>query len=331
MQNPNFTQKQIMLRYLFFAVFTAFLLISCSDGDIIVSNFDFTGQTINLCRDAKINEPESVKYIFSKINNDSQEALAVAFVTKDNILSRESGTEPYTIKINGGDNKISYRRFDADLTAAYFCSAIPPGTPKVIEEYDSDEGSVEITTQGTKLDEDGIPADAERYLRISDTVTDDQAMDLDGDGIPNVYDFDDDGDNIPTSSEGAELKADGTIDFEESLDTDGDGIPDFMDADDDGDGILTRDEDPTKDLDPTNDTTDPAIGPDYLNPAVKVSYTINQFIPHTYYLTNIKVTLVLKNLVFENTATDEVIRQTQLLFETYSAPKSLITVTPAFE
>ncbi len=309
----------------------ALVLTSCSDGDIIVSSFDFTGQPVELCRTVQVNAPQNVKYVFSKVNNDNGEALAVEFVTTDDILEKVSDNGPYLIKISGGDSKVSYRRFDGDLPSDYFCSAIPPGTPKVLEEYLSTEGSVDITTQGILLDEDGIPAEAELTLNTNSGQTDAQMRDLDGDGIPNVYDFDDDGDNIPTQSEGAVMKEDGlSIDFEKSTDTDGDGIPDFMDADDDGDGVLTRNEDKDKDLDPTNDVTDEAKGPDYLNPDQKVDYSVNQYIEHTYYLTSIKVSLFLNNLVFKNTTTDEVIRQESLDFESYDAPKTVIKATPEF-
>jgi hypothetical protein len=65
--------------------------------------------------------------------------------------------------------------------------------------------------------------------------------DLDGDGIPNGVEGDDDvdGDGLPNSSD-PDADGDGVLDeIEGSGDTDGDGIPDFLDPDDDGDGIPT--------------------------------------------------------------------------------------------
>lgn len=311
--------------------FITLLLVSCNDGDVIVSNFDFTDQKVELCRTAQVGSPQNVKYVFYKINKDTKEALAVEFVTTDSILQKPSGKIPYKIKISGGDSKVSYRMFDGELPANYFCSAIPPGTPKVIEEYVSTEGTITISTSGIPDDEDGIPIELERFYSIKDGMTDAQAMDLDGDGLLNPYDYDDDGDNIPTENEGVVLTDDKTaINYELSQDTDGDGIPDFLDNDDDGDGVLTINEDKDKDLDPTNDFTNELVGPDYLNPAVAVDYEVKEYREHIYNLTAIKVSIFLDNLVFENTSSDEVIRQATLDFEIFEAPKATVRVKPKF-
>ncbi|TVZ56571.1 gliding motility-associated-like protein [Lutibacter sp. Hel_I_33_5] len=55
-----------------------------------------------------------------------------------------------------------------------------------------------------------------------------EALDTDGDGIPDITDIDDDNDGIPDT---VEQKGNPT------LDTDGDGIPDHLDLDSDGDGV----------------------------------------------------------------------------------------------
>ncbi|WP_343762133.1 gliding motility-associated C-terminal domain-containing protein, partial [Gangjinia marincola] len=64
--------------------------------------------------------------------------------------------------------------------------------------------------------------------------------DTDGDGVPDVFDTDDDGDSIPTIDENPG----------DEQDTDDDGIPDYLDEDDDGDGVLTDTEINTDDTDP---------------------------------------------------------------------------------
>lgn len=309
-----------MQRYILILV--AFALISCNDGDVIVTSFDFEGLDINLCRTAQVNQPEDIKYVFSKINPDTKEVLALEFISNKPILSEITEGTPYEISFDGNTAKVSYRIFNGEITKDYFCNAIPPSTPTVIEEYESAEGTALITVTGIRLDEDGIPAADEMGLGGGD---------IDGDGLPNEYDIDDDGDNVPTQDEGVALDVDGNLDMEASKDTDGDGIPNFMDPDDDGDGTDTRDEDADMDLIPNNDYSDTAIPiPDFLNKKYFIDYKVKEYILHTYDLTDIQVTIVLKNLVFQNTATDEIIRREQLLYETYNAANQRDTITPVF-
>ncbi len=72
-------------------------------------------------------------------------------------------------------------------------------------------------------------------------VQDDEVIvgpDIDGDGIPNQIDIDDDNDGIPDELEDLfDDDKDGIAD-EDSRDTDGDGTPDGLDLDSDNDGIL---------------------------------------------------------------------------------------------
>ena len=64
--------------------------------------------------------------------------------------------------------------------------------------------------------------------------------DIDGDGIPDIDDIDNDNDGISDLDEG-------------TGDTDGDGIPDYLDIDSDNDGIYDVDESGNGDLDTNND------------------------------------------------------------------------------
>lgn len=262
------------------------------------------------------------KICFSKINPDTKEVLALEFITDQPILSETTDGTPYTIQFNGSTAKITYRIFNGEITEDYFCNAIPPASPTVSEEYESAEGTAVITVTGIRLDEDGIPAADEMGLGGGD---------IDGDGLPNEYDIDDDGDNVPTKSEGIALNADKSLDFAACLDTDKDGIPNFMDPDDDGDGVDTRDEDKDKDFNPNNDMTDPANPiPDFLNDKYAVDYNVNKYILHSYDLTDIQVTIVLNNLVFQNTVTDEIIRREQLLYGVYNAAQQKTPLHPSF-
>ena len=315
-----------MKKILFFLSLIA--LSSCDDGDIIVSSFDFSEQDVEYCSTVDNTESETVNYIFYKINSETNEAIAFRISTDEPILTELSNETPYTFNLGSSSNSfVSYRIFNNAITSDYFCNEVPPSQPSVTEEYISAEGTVTIVTQGEYDDNDGIDAEFEMTLN-GDT-------DLDGDGIPNYYDFDDDGDNVPTNQEGVVLNEDGSINMEASLDTDGDGIPNFMDPDDDGDGVLTinedlGNEDGTPDLNPNNDVTDVSIGPDYLNPNIAIDHNVNEYRVHTYSLNNITLTINLTNLVFISQNGEETIRQEALLFGEYSAPNQPTTVKPEF-
>ncbi len=299
-------------------------MISCDDGDLIVTSFDFSDLPVRYCSTVDNNETAATNYIFYKINPETNEALAFRFSTEIPILEELSEVD---LSLGSSSSSfVSYRIFNSEVDSDYFCSDIPPAQPVVSEEYISAEGDLRIVTQGEFNDNDGIAAEFELLL--------DGSEDLDGDGIPNYYDFDDDGDNIPTSDEEVEFNEDGSINMELSLDTDGDGIPNFMDPDDDGDGVLTINEaDPEENpLNPASTITDtsPEGGPDYLNPAVSVDYGINEYRQHNFVLENIVLTINLENLVFIKSNGDETIRQESLFFGTLNAPNQTILVTPEF-
>ena len=310
-----------MKKILFFLSLIA--LSSCDDGDIIVSSFDFSEQDVEYCSTVDNTESETVNYIFYKINPETNEAIAFRISTDEPILTELSNETPYTFNLGSSSNSfVSYRIFNNAITSDYFCNEVPPSQPSVTEEYISAEGTVTIVTQGEYDDNDGIDAEFEMTLNGE--------TDLDGDGIPNYYDFDDDGDNVPTNQEGVVLNEDGSINMEESLDTDGDGIPNFMDPDDDDDGVLTINEDVDRDLNPNNDVTDVSIGPDYLNDNIAIDYNVNAFREHTYNLNNITLTINLTDLVFISQNGEATIRQEELLFGEYSAPSETTQVTPEF-
>lgn len=296
---------------------------SCDDGDVIVTSFDFEEQTLERCTDFES------QFVFFKINPDNNESIALSFTTNEDIFGAGDGSEDAAqrqteIQLSGNDN-ITYRRFDNAVTSDYFCNPIPPATPIVIEEFISTDGDITVFTEGTFADSDGISSEIEDPTGTLDT---------DGDSIPNIIDFDDDGDNVPTAQEGVVLNDDGTIDETLTRDTDGDGIFDYLDDDDDNDGVLTRDEDANMDLDPSNDNSDPSNESldDYLNPAITNTVNTELFREHTYFLNDIIITINTQNLDFRNQNGEEVIRdiRTVIFGEFTGTPSATFTTTPTF-
>lgn len=262
-----------MNRFLFLLIFSSIFIQSCDDGDIIVRSFNFDNAELKTCGDVG-------NYVFYKVNPDSKESLSLKMEVLDS-LYREEGIVNYTL--NGSTIVVDYRTYDAALGNNYFCSSIPPTSPNVTVEYVASSGTAVFTTTFLIEDNDGVPREFEF------------AGDTDGDGLDDMYDFDDDGDNVPTVFE-LNLEDDDEDPFSNPKDTDGDGVPDFLDNDDDNDGVLTRFEDENLDLDPKNDITDPTVGPDYLNPEVANSYEVFQHQPHEYQIFK-SVQITLKDLV----------------------------------
>lgn len=304
-----------------FVVIAITCFISCDDGDIIVTSFDFEEQTLERCSDF------DAQFVFFKINPDNNESIALSFTTSNDIFGAgdgETASRTLEIELSGNDN-ITYRRFNDTATSDYFCNPIPPATPIVVEEFLSTSGDIRVITEGVYADNDGISSEIEDPSGLLDT---------DGDSLPNIIDFDDDGDNVPTGQEGVVLNSDGTINTELTRDTDGDGIFDYLDNDDDNDGVLTIDEDANMDLDPSNDNSDPnneALD-DYLNPAITATVNIQLYREHTYSLNDIEIIINTQNLDFRNQNGEEVIRDIRTVpFGTFTGtPSATFTTTPIF-
>lgn len=291
----------------------AFFFQSCNDGDIIINNFDFEDASLERCED--------FDFVFFKIQSDSNESIALEFDSDENFLT-ETGQIEITLS---GDDQVIYRRFLSEVTSDYFCSPIPPTSPTVSEELVSNTGVITITTLGTEVDADDIDSDIEDPTGMLDT---------DGDGLIDIMDDDDDGDNVPTIMEGVDFNDDGTIDLELSRDTDGDGILDYLDDDDDGDGVLTRNEDANGNLNPTDDSSDP-LNPgldDYLNPAISNENIINMYRQHTYTLSDIEITIDMELLSFldENGEPALTIQSSLFFGEFDGAPNATILFVPPF-
>ena len=257
----------------FLALFTALFLISCDDGDLIVTDFDFVENNIQTC------EGRDNLQVFFKLNNElSNEAIALVFELEpvdEDFLIRELD-EPLTIELDD-QNYVVYRTFDGEVTAGYFCNEVPPTSPNVNEEYRSTTGgaivinSVRLNTDNH--DQDGVPSSVEMAIDAAQTA--DGYPDSDGDGIPDYLDIDDDNDNVLTSYEVNDVEAEATANG--FPDSDGDGIPDYLDTDDDGDEIWTRNEVTNENQNPGNNVNEDGL-PAYLNPEISDFFPVSETI-----------------------------------------------------
>lgn len=261
-------------------------LTSCDDGDLIVTSFDFEDQDLQYCGGES-------SVVFFKINDEAQESLSLNIAGSSEIFI-ESDIDPISLSAT---NFVSYRKFNGDVDASYFCTSVPPATPQVISEYLAESGTATLTNSLVLDDDDGVPFEAE-YIFINGVL-----LDTDNDGIPNYYDSDDDGDNVPTRNELDFTDADGDGDpLTNPLDTDGDEVPNYLDNDDDGDDLLTINESTDGNLTPLDDRNDP-LDPnlsDFLNDQVTITGTeITTYIQHSYNR-NSTIAVVLTNVTFSN-------------------------------
>lgn len=246
------------------------LLFSCDDGDVIVTSFNFEDTNLQFCQGAS-------SFVFFKINDASNESLSLQIDVEDADFIQSS---TLLFQLNATTNFLNYRTFDTAPTESYFCTSIPPTSPSVLQDYLGTDGMANILVNAVFNDNDSVEEDIESDL------------DTDMDGLLNYFDFDDDGDNVPT---GIEI---GT-DPDNPLDTDEDGIPNYLDEDDDGDGVLTRNEATKDDINPQNNITDENVGADYLNPDVAVETIIEEYIEHSYDFVS-SAELFVTNVVFTN-------------------------------
>ena len=125
-----------MKKILFLAITT--LLFSCDDGDLQIETVDFDSiTTVQSCGEVSAS---SANLLF-KINGD--EALILEL--SNGVLKNEVTTTEIQSSVPGG-TVVTYRIFSDNVSSTYFCDAIPPLTPMVIEEIEAKAGNVFVTT-----------------------------------------------------------------------------------------------------------------------------------------------------------------------------------------
>jgi hypothetical protein len=236
-----------------------------------------------------------------------------------------SGTTQDLI-INENTIRFNYRTYNGD-PEDLLCEEIPnPGTT-IVNDYEADAGAIaRFVSTFEDDDNDGIPSEFEgRGAQAADGTYPD-AIDTDGDGLPNYIDEDDDNDNILTTAENANYNditgladaLNSDIDIEiangEPL------LPNYLDNDDDGDGVLTRNEDtddngisPLNDFDESNGVNNV---PRYLDPMATDEFIQNESLA-TDYTRNVFVLVTIIN------ANIEILNTTEIVLGIYELSPSL--------
>src|SRR5690625_6326850 len=103
---------------------------SCSDGDIILTNFDFEDSTLETCENNNSRD-------YFKRNQSSPESLSLTLPNTDSLYYQ---TDTIQYSLNRNSAKLVYRIHNEQVPNNYFCQTIPPSSPKTKQEYVSDTG-----------------------------------------------------------------------------------------------------------------------------------------------------------------------------------------------
>ncbi|MDY8138977.1 hypothetical protein [Aquimarina sp. 2201CG5-10] len=119
-------------------ILISFFIISCSEGDLIEDNTNFTADLENC-----FNGNDFVFYI---VDTDIHQAFSLNFTSTSFSLDTADPETPVTITLNSTSNLLIYRQFNSAIDgASYFCSSIPPSDIMVTQELISESGTAEIS------------------------------------------------------------------------------------------------------------------------------------------------------------------------------------------
>ena len=132
----------------------AFLLLSCNDGDFDVPIFEFTSK-VESCGE----------YILYIANSNNTEVLALNLSTSH--INTDLGENSFAISTS----MVNYRIFAEGIGANYYCTAIPPSSPKVLKELIAQSGMIHITT--SEIITDDVLTGYNYTITISDLLFND--------------------------------------------------------------------------------------------------------------------------------------------------------------
>lgn len=280
-----------------FLVLLLAFFFACDDGDVITLELDFDGE-LELCGDE-----DSENYVVFDTKTNPNESLTLLFRSNnanDDIFDPPETPFETILTINGGNTRFNYRVYNGN-PLGLICEEIPDATVSIIEDYESQSGTVTVTSTFTDDDNDGIPTALEDANTDGDDDPETNPTDFDGDGIPDYRDADDDNDNVPTATENPD--PDGDEDLSDAQDTDGDGTPDYLDIDDDGDGTITRYEDANMNENLLDDFEVGSTLPRYLDPLLSDEFVNDVFITNTFTRT-VVASFILSNINIEVLSAD---------------------------
>ena len=147
------------MKKLFF-ILIVFLTLSCDDGNIDISGFEFE-EKVNVCQDGP-------KYTLYRLSDNGHKEALIVTLTEDQIKNSEDQVLP--VKVTpGGPYLVSDRVFDDEVTSDYFCSIIPPAKPVVVRDYVGLSGNI-LVENNPVYDDNGVLIAYEHMIVLNDVV-----------------------------------------------------------------------------------------------------------------------------------------------------------------
>ena len=108
----------------FFSFFLCLFILSCDDGDLQIETLDFNEASLQTCG-----------------------AVAIA---QNNVLFKLNTNEALIMNLGPNALKNEVGAFVIEITAKnYFCDAVPPVSPTVVEEIIASQATIAVTTTNT--------------------------------------------------------------------------------------------------------------------------------------------------------------------------------------
>ena len=142
-------------------MFFVFLLsLSCDDGDLDISSFEFEDQ-VTICGDKN--------YTLYRMSTSGDREVFMITLTSKEIRKDEDIVLPVNVSTSG-DYTVTYRLFDTEVTNDYFCAVIPPTQPKVVKDWRGVSGAIFVENKPKYADDGETIVNWQHIVVLKDVV-----------------------------------------------------------------------------------------------------------------------------------------------------------------
>ena len=114
------------------------IITACDDGNLTVDVIDFSEVTAQKC---------SAKDVIYKVKDG--EMLFIEIPASTFTADATLDGAPIEVSINS-TNKVTYRKYDGDVSQLNICPTVPDATPNLKEEWNATAGTIQITSTAVK-------------------------------------------------------------------------------------------------------------------------------------------------------------------------------------
>ncbi|MCF6128643.1 hypothetical protein L1S35_03095 [Flavobacterium sp. AS60] len=114
------------------------IITACDDGNLTVDVIDFSEVSASKC---------SAKDVIYKVKDG--EMLFIEIPASTFLADATLDGAPIEVSINSA-NKVTYRKYDGDVSSNNICPTVPDATPNLKEEWNATSGTIQITSTAIK-------------------------------------------------------------------------------------------------------------------------------------------------------------------------------------